>query len=91
MITGECVKRTDLMPPRAQLSSGAVSTEPADIGTHQCNTKHIHLHRGEHRYLHVVYLRVVVTQPDRAVLAHACEVAAGDNHCTLLLRLEPLV
>jgi len=91
MITGEGVECANLMPSGAQLCCGAIPTEPANIGTYQCDSKHIHLHWSEDWYFHIVYLSVIVSEPDRAILAHASEVASGNNHCALLFGLEPLV
>ena len=89
VVARERVEGADLVPPRAELGRGAISLEAANVRADQRNAEHVHLHRGDHRDLHVVHGRVVIAQPDRAIFAHACEVAPRNNHRSLLPRLEP--
>jgi hypothetical protein len=47
VVAGEGVEGAYLVPPGAELGGGAVTTEAADVRSHQGNTEHIHFHRGE--------------------------------------------
>jgi hypothetical protein len=67
-----------------------ISDETANVSTGKRNTHDVHVHDTKNRDLHILFQSVVVSKPHRAVLAHACKRASGNDHGTLTLVLKPL-